>query len=113
ADFDLSWDRANVRSGQVLPLDIAYTPTNDSGAEFPLGFDGFVTALLEVELPPIICALPSQSIHFSGMAGNLHAPLASDGTMTVSVTSDEVIALCIGAGGIVPTTPRAEGGATL
>lgn len=116
ADFDLSWDRANVRSigmpPPALPLELAYTPTNDSGPEFTIEFDGFVAALLEVIVPPIICAVPAQPIHFSGMAGDLHAPLSNDGTMTIPVESTEVLAICLGAVNL-PFSLKVEGDITL
>ena len=95
ADFDLSYDRADIRPGNVMPIGIAYTPTNDPGPEFTLAFDGTVTATLEVFVPPDFCAVIPQSIHLAGMAGDLHAPLSNDGPMTIAVESDSVIAVCV------------------
>lgn len=96
ADFDLSYDRADVRPGAVMPIDIAYTPTNDPGSEFSLVFDGSLVAALEVILPPEVCVIPPQDITFTGAASNLHAPLSGDGTMTIPVASDSVLAACVG-----------------
>src|SRR5262249_41464945 len=86
-DYDLSWGRANSRSGMSTPIDIAYAPTNDPGSEFTLTLDGTVSATLEVVAPPEVCVVPDQSLHLTATADNLHAPLSNDGTMTIPVTS--------------------------
>ena len=93
-DYDLSWDRANIRSGLSAPIDIAYTPTNDAGPEFTLTLDGTVSATLEVVLPPEVCVVPDQSIHLTANANDLHAPLSNDGTMNIHVESDSFLSGC-------------------
>ena len=96
-DYDLSWDRADIRSGMSAPIDIAYTPTNDPGSEFSLTLDGTVSAQLEVFVPPQFCDVPDQSIHITATADDLHAPLSNDGAMTIPVESDSFLAACVGA----------------
>jgi hypothetical protein len=96
-DYDLSWDRANIRSGMSAPINIAYTPTNDPGPEFSLTLDGTVSAQLEVFVPLEFCDVPDQSIQMTATADDLHAPLSNDGTMTIPVESDSFLAACVGA----------------
>src|SRR5262245_62516403 len=91
-DCDLSWDRANIRSGMSAPINIAYTPTNDPGPEFSLTLDGTVSAQLEGFVPLEFCDVPDQSIQMTATADDLHGPLSNDGTMTILVVSDSILA---------------------
>ena len=112
ADFDLSYDRANIRAGATVPITIVYTPSNDAGEEFNLSVEGSVTAGFEMIIPPEGCVVLPQDIAFSGKASNLTAPLSTDGAMVIPVSSDEVLAACLG---LLPGvfTLKVEGNLTL
>ncbi len=112
-DYDLTYDRADVRTGGTLPANITYTPTDDPGEEFALDFDGSVVAAVEIIAPPIGCAVLPQDIHFSGMAADLHAPLSTDGTMTIPIQSDEAIAICFAGPLPLPISLKVKGDITL
>lgn len=76
ANYEASYDRAMVKAGKELQLDIKYTPTDDPDfSEVDIVIAGQLDA--DAFGPGLVCLL-RQSVRFAAKAESLHAPLQGD-----------------------------------
>jgi hypothetical protein len=95
ADFDATYDRADLRPNHDVPLDIVYTPTDDPGPEVVLAINGLLD--IEVEKGPCSDNQPDIALSINGSA-DMRAPLTGDAPIVMPVSSGspvEVARLCV------------------
>jgi hypothetical protein len=118
ANLVFSYDRADILPGGHVPIQITYTPTNDSGPEVSASATADVTMGVQVDAgcvvgacfaDPVICpaltALATAINSFSGelnhfslisASGDFTAPLGSDPPVVVPGTGDTAILQFVG-----------------
>jgi hypothetical protein len=94
ADLALTYDREALLPGGALPVSVAYTPTNDGGAEVAVAINAMVSASGELILCDPILPNPTASIgplplNASGSA-DFAAPLAGDAPIDIPLTSNTI-----------------------
>jgi hypothetical protein len=93
ADVSLTYDRELLLPSAALPVQVAYTPTNDGGSEVSVAINATVTASGELILCDPILPNPTASITLpltASASADFAAPLAGDAPIAMPITSNTV-----------------------
>ena len=85
ASVQFSYDRADVKPGQNVPITITYTPTNDAGADLS------IDARADVFIDCSTCSSTTlPNVDLIQGSGNFVAPLNGDAPVSIPVSSDKI-----------------------
>ncbi len=109
ADITMSYDRNDVVAGQPVPVQMTYTPTDDSGPEISINGSGTLTASVDVTaagfvelctifppICPVLAALDTideavDNFTLATGSADFAAPLAGDAPINISGAGDSLL----------------------
>jgi hypothetical protein len=86
ATVEFSYDRADVKPGQNVPVAVTYTPTDDPGNDLA------IDAVADVFVDCSVCQSNTlHDFHLMKGSGNFVAPLGGDAPANIPLSSDSII----------------------